>query len=249
MAISNKDRKILWGRSAGLCAYCRRDLVKDSTTSDRESVVGDECHIISKKPGGPRGGENWPDPLDSYSNLILLCKVHHKLVDDQPNTFTSTRLRSLKRAHEEWVSLTRGKQIEKENEKSQPIYAWRLQTGGDIASLLSGAEAYQFNNSEPSNKKEVEIIGVFLQMVFELGEVWDDIEPGRRVEMQYSLSKELHKIEEAGFVVFGTSIDKPIDSLNESIPLRTVVIQVIRSDDSQIVDLSASAGFEDKNRK
>ena len=55
MAITDKTRKILWGRSGNLCAICRRELVMDATTKDDESVIGDECHMVAREINGPRG--------------------------------------------------------------------------------------------------------------------------------------------------------------------------------------------------
>jgi tetratricopeptide (TPR) repeat protein len=76
----------------------------DASETDDESLVGDTCHIVAESPSGPRGDS----PLtrkqrDQYDNLILLCKVHHKLVDDQRNTYTVERLREMKVVHEKWV--------------------------------------------------------------------------------------------------------------------------------------------------
>lgn len=39
----------------------------------------------------------------SGDNLVLLCNVHHQLVDDQPATWTVERLHAIKDAHEQWV--------------------------------------------------------------------------------------------------------------------------------------------------
>jgi hypothetical protein len=55
MPISERTRKILWGRSGNLCAYCRRTLVEECSPHNAESVVGDECHIIGEKPAAARG--------------------------------------------------------------------------------------------------------------------------------------------------------------------------------------------------
>jgi hypothetical protein len=77
----------------------------DATPQDDESVVGDECHIVSREPNGPRYDPGFPlEDIDSYQNLILLCKVHHKMVDDQAETFTASILRQLRGNHEAWVS-------------------------------------------------------------------------------------------------------------------------------------------------
>jgi hypothetical protein len=104
--LSDRDRKLLWGRAANRCAYCHAELVVDATVEDRESIVGDEAHIVSESPVGPRGEEAERSDLDSYPNAILLCKVHHKMVDDQPKEYPSERLRRMKESHENWVRST-----------------------------------------------------------------------------------------------------------------------------------------------
>lgn len=104
MAISDKTRKILWGRSGNRCSICRQRLVVDETTVDAESVVGDECHINSGASNGPRHDTAIdPQRIDDLSNLLLLCRVHHKMVDDQFETYTAELLRSIKANHERWV--------------------------------------------------------------------------------------------------------------------------------------------------
>jgi len=105
--MNNKTRKLLWGRSGSRCAFCRSELIMDATPQDNESVVGEECHIISGKPNGPRYNPEFPiDKMDSYPNLILLCRIHHKIIDDQSETFTTDILRQLKANHERWVVET-----------------------------------------------------------------------------------------------------------------------------------------------
>lgn len=95
---------MLWGRAANRCAFCRRELVLDATETDDEAIIGDECHIVAHEQDGPRG--EFPleqEQRDKYDNLLLLCKIHHKLIDDQPNTYTIDSLREMKAAHERWV--------------------------------------------------------------------------------------------------------------------------------------------------
>ena len=91
MAISLKTHKILWAHSGGKCAICKNDLVINPTDlNDDPSIVGDEAHIIARSASFTRGDYDSlsPEELDHYSNLILLCKTHHKQVDDQPGEYT-----------------------------------------------------------------------------------------------------------------------------------------------------------------
>ena len=107
MSIPDRDRKILWARAGNRCALCRNILISERSQKDKDSVIGDECHIKGQKKGAAR---YFPDKnsntIDCYGNLILLCKVHHKQVDDQINTFTEEYLLDIKSAHEKWVNDT-----------------------------------------------------------------------------------------------------------------------------------------------
>jgi tetratricopeptide (TPR) repeat protein len=111
MSISLKTHKMLWSLAAGRCAFpgCRRELFMDASQTDDESLVGEACHIVTQSPTGPRGDPSLtPEQLDHYDNLILLCQVHHKLIDDQPDTYTVQRLLQMKAAHEKWVRVSLG---------------------------------------------------------------------------------------------------------------------------------------------
>lgn len=87
MPITLKTHKMLWGRAANRCAICRMELVMDASETDDEAVVGEACHIVAQKEDGPRGQSPLTqEQRDKYANLILLCNVHHKQVDDHVQT-------------------------------------------------------------------------------------------------------------------------------------------------------------------
>ena len=111
MAISLKTRKMLWGRAANRCAFpsCPLELVIDETETDDESLIGEECHIVARSSDGPRGDSPLtPEQRDKYGNLILMCAVHHKVIDDQSGEYTVERLQQMKRDHENWVRSSLG---------------------------------------------------------------------------------------------------------------------------------------------
>ena len=104
MAISIPDVKRLWGKAAGnrvriqlvVSIACH---VLDADKAD--GYVGEMAHIIARSGDGPRGRSS--DSDDSYSNLILLCPTHHRLVDKAPEEFPAARLSQWKVDHEEKV--------------------------------------------------------------------------------------------------------------------------------------------------
>ena len=136
MAISLKTHKMLWARSGNRCALstCRRELVEGESETDDASVVGDEAHIVAREKKGPRGDS--PLPLkerDKYDNLILMCKVHHKQIDDQPKKYTVEVLHKMKETHLNWVkdNLT----IDKSKEKDEEIYAGYIDKWVELSGL------------------------------------------------------------------------------------------------------------------
>lgn len=117
MAITLKTHKMLWGRAANRCAICRMELVIDATETDDESVVGEACHIVAEREDGPRGDFSLPaGQRDTFANLILLCNVHHKQIDDQVGVFTVERLRDLKTEHESWVKAALQFDVQKQRD-------------------------------------------------------------------------------------------------------------------------------------
>lgn len=103
MAISERTRKILWGKAGGRCSVCRVQVVGDPADADDASVFGEEAHIVARSPDGPRG-RKYAGDINGYDNLILLCSRHHKEIDDQVNTYTEDQLHAIKSQHEQWIA-------------------------------------------------------------------------------------------------------------------------------------------------
>lgn len=115
MAIPQREQRILLQKSGNRCAFpgCRRLLTADSTPMDRDVVLGEMAHIVGESPNGPRGASPLTlDDRNRYDNLILLCNIHHQLIDDQPQTYSVEHLLQMKRDHEEWVQSTLGRGVD-----------------------------------------------------------------------------------------------------------------------------------------
>ncbi|WBB77707.1 HNH endonuclease signature motif containing protein [Micromonospora sp. WMMD882] len=106
MGISVRTRKLLWGRAHNRCAFpqCRQELTTDQidahTGETFTTVVGEEAHIRSSRSDGPRHEPDFAN-VDEYENLILLCPVHHTMVDaDGGRGYDVETLVKMRRAHE-----------------------------------------------------------------------------------------------------------------------------------------------------
>jgi hypothetical protein len=108
------DQKILLLRSGNRCAIpdCPKILVIDKTEKDRESIIGVMGHIKGERPTAPRYDANMTDKeRNSHENLILVCGDHHKMIDDQFNTYTVEKLHEIKKQHEVWARNSTEKEM------------------------------------------------------------------------------------------------------------------------------------------
>lgn len=93
-APSEQTIKRLFGLSRNRCAFpdCSTAIIQTSGT-----VTGRICHIKARRPNGPRYDSAQTDEeRHAFENLILLCSVHHDIVDSEPDNFTVERLKQLK---------------------------------------------------------------------------------------------------------------------------------------------------------
>ena len=114
---SDADIKLLWGRSAGRCAFpgCRESCILEGTASESPSARrGRIAHIVAHSDTGPRSSPSLsPQDRRKYANLILLCANHHDDVDAHEATYTVEILRQWKREHEQWVNTSLAKEMPK----------------------------------------------------------------------------------------------------------------------------------------
>jgi hypothetical protein len=88
---------LLYAKSGNRCAFpnCPNPITHDQT------LVGEVAHIKGASPKGPRYDPAQTDEeRRSYENVLLLCSIHNKVVDDDEEAYTVERLKAMKAAHE-----------------------------------------------------------------------------------------------------------------------------------------------------
>ena len=247
MAIADKTRKLLWGRSGNRCSICRLELIIDATMCDDASLVGEECHIISGQRQGPRHDPSFAKKkIDSYDNLLLLCRVHHKMVDDQHETYTIALLKQIKNNHEKWVAekLMESSpppriRIRRIKENILPCLV-RMTSGKDVLNLTEGTSMLQYDHDELTSSDEAELVGGFIQTVRDWGDMGADLEPIQRARIGVELTESIKEIEKAGFYVFGGKEVHRLEGGTEPpIPWSIGIIQVLRNTNGRIVSMKA----------
>ncbi len=243
MTITDRTRKILWVKAGGRCSICREQLVTESTDSDDHSVFGEEAHQIAKAPTGPRA-RGLADP-NSYDNLILLCRKHHKQVDDQVNHYTVERLKEIKWKHEEWVASlgasTRPGPVRLIPDPAYPApKALQIITTGDaLWKLVDGVKSFFPEGPENITSDDQDLIDAFFDAVDGWMNVASDLDSfGAKRQASRNLGEHIKALAEAGFLVGASErhllLTGGIDE--EPWPWRAVDIQVHRLTEIQPSD-------------
>ncbi len=92
---STKTIKKLFALSGNKCAFpkCSMSLVDE----DSGSVVAEICHIKARNLDGARYDATQTDKQrNAFENLILMCPIHHKIIDDDEESSTVERLQEIK---------------------------------------------------------------------------------------------------------------------------------------------------------
>lgn len=247
MAITDKTRKILWGRSGNLCAFCKARLVLHASQEDRESVVGDECHIVSGAPGGPRHDPNFPPAeIDSLDNLLLLCRVHHKLIDDQAETFSAVSLRELKGNHEKWVEERLAPASEPEPirivriREAIPEVLILVPNAKTMLDFAAGCDGRYDDYPGDLTDDELSSVGSFLQNLTD----WCDLgfsEPSERIQAQRSVAEEMSELERLDLRVYAAQEKQQLKGgVGGPRPLHVLHVRIVRKDDPNQIPLTAA---------
>jgi hypothetical protein len=178
---------------------------------DDPSVIGEEAHIVAQKADGPRGNPDFTGDLDHYNNLILLCRKHHKIVDDQVTEWSIERLRQTKAEHEQGGA--------RESDEPPPVHLIRdpdaskhipftVQfTGEHLCSNLKRAKHYRFDYAAGCSGEELDLIFGGWDTLRDWSEISEDL---------HSLSEErdaircarrwIEELGAAGFIVYARQV-------------------------------------------
>ena len=96
----------LWVKSAGRCQFkgCNKPVWYNGLTLSKGNFA-EIAHIIGSSKQGPRGTDDSENLQTEFSNLMLLCPVCHKTIDDAPAKYPVALLQQWKQAHEDRIAI------------------------------------------------------------------------------------------------------------------------------------------------
>jgi hypothetical protein len=250
VAVSERNRKIIWVEAGGRCAICRKHLLSPGTETDDPSVIGEEAHIVARSPGGPRAGDIHPDRLDHHSNLILVCREHHKQIDDQPNHYTVERLRQIKQAHTEWTaSLGQDEagpiRVVPDPTVAQPHLLKIIFTGHALWQMVRDSIALDHAYPDHLAEEDEDLIIEFLDMVMDYLDIAQDLTSVRQHhDAGKTLGEYISRLAERGFFV-GAYVRRMLLTggvrKEPPMPWPILRIEVQPSTDAQVVNVDGES--------
>lgn len=201
MAITSKTRKELWAKSGNRCAICKKEFVSKISEDDGSFIIGDECHIISSSTDGPRYKPGLED-YDAYDNLLLLCKNHHREIDENCTSYTEELLHYIKTSHENWVKETLECGVDGKNKSTKPRFIKRITSGKELLNLFQNVAFFYSDYDEPSNDEECAYIAGIFQYFSSLIDLCSDFEISDKIKEGQNLSRTLNELKEKGYYVY-----------------------------------------------
>ena len=202
MSISDKTRKTLWGKSGNRCAICKAELVGYRKEETSDVIIGEECHIVSSRPLGPRHEFELQVGYHDYDNLILLCRNHHKMIDEKVNIYTVGQLLLVKIVHETWVKETLDKIIN--GPPNEPDKILRITSGKELVNIVNSVHGYSFGHDEVMTEEEASIVAVFFENMENYGDLMsmDSIDKGGQVQLGLDFNNYFSKVRKYWFLGF-----------------------------------------------
>ena len=204
MAITNKTRKELWAKSGNRCAICKKELVNQISEDDGSFIIGDECHIISSSTDGPRYKPGIED-YDSYDNLLLLCKNHHREIDENCASYTEERLRYIKTLHENWIKATLDGSMSGKAGVRKPRFVKRIASGKELLNIFHNAAFIYRDYDEPANEDECTYIADIFQYFIDIIDIYSDLEISNLIKEGQNLTRIINELKDKGYYVYAES--------------------------------------------
>ena len=204
-----------------------------------------EVHHIKAEADG---GKN------TFENAIPLCfDCHAEVRQYDPKHPKGTKFteKELIQQRDKWYEKVKNESVDnsKSNNPSQfgPLKIYRqkgyenillrrINTGSELLSFVQGVCAMEYGNDEPQTREEANNIGEFIQLINEIIDEEDLLEPANKINYGYDINDYIKKLDENGFWAFAAIENrKLVGGISEPGNFPTLLIRIVRKDSKEII--------------
>jgi len=147
----------LWLRAGGRCEFngCNEHLSRDDLTLS-EANFSNIAHIVAWTENGPRGKDPLPpNQRNLCENLMLVCRKHHKLIDDSKyvSDYPTEKLLTFKREHEERIERLTAMHPD----RGTTVIRFKANVGGEAVEIPKAQIEAAIEPMFPTDTKGIEV--------------------------------------------------------------------------------------------
>lgn len=231
-----KSQKIIWSISGNSCAICKRELTKK--IDNNHIILGQTCHMRSPKVNGPRYDINYSGlKLNLPENLILLCRDHHKEIDDCVAKYTTDLLEKIKVEHE---SLVRSRSFQKQSFPkvvitSRQLEATLITSGVQLINIVSGIHGFSYSFDETENEKIYDLIKNFLGYVQDL-DILPELNAADKLDIARKLKLMIKELNKYGYHVFCAVSQDKFTGNGEITPWHIIYLAITKNKNVRFIN-------------
>lgn len=195
----------LWTKAAGRCEFrgCNRILYEEDLTHENGNF-SNFAHILPNSEKGPRGHEittQTQEDRNSEENFMLLCPIHHKLIDarESESKYPASLLREMKKEHEDRIRLV----TSADAERKSLVVIYQTAIGRELPFRITANEAnFAISPDRYPLKSEPTDISSFSEASDTKKGTWEEKQEDLRTKFKTSIAPGLQKEQNAHVSVF-----------------------------------------------
>ncbi len=124
---------------------------------------------------------------------------------------------------------------QKTSEHARGSLMLRVTSGKDLFAVLPGSHSFGYENDEPKDEMELELLGDFFTGLQDWGDMLAEISARKRLRLEHEYTEYIYQLEQFGFWVFAGIEKRNVKINGKATDWRVARVSVIRSDSPTIV--------------
>ena len=142
---------------------------------------------------------------NTYGNLLLLYKNHHREIDENCTSYTEELLHYIKTSHENWVKETLDSSMSGKSTTRKPRFIKRITSGKGLLNVFHRIAFIYKDYDKPADEEECTYIADVFQYFTDIIDIYSDAEISDLIKEGQNLTRIINELKEKGYYVYDES--------------------------------------------